>query len=244
MKKTITICLTAAAFFFAACSNSAGGSTPYVPTIGNGTTQTGGENGGGNSGGQQTTQTPPSGATFYHTDSKGTIIEAGIITGEIIYSLEILEGSGVVEIYDEINIEAKSAGVARVKAVSADGVAYNIVFTVTESQNSGGSQSGSEDLASFLVGTWKCQGSNYSGTLTLNSDKTGHLYFRLPTGTPHDTSCSWNSYSYNGKKYLVISGTGSTPPNGNHEISTGASSFTFHDYFAFGAPSTSTWTRQ
>ena len=99
-----------------------------------------------------------------------------------------------------------------------------------------------------MVGTWKCNGSSYTGTLTLYSNGTGNVNIILAGRTAHDSTLSWTVYNqtYNSKNYLKISGVNDGGQiDGSHELkSVTASSFTIDGKFGFGMPDITVWYKQ
>lgn len=117
-----------------------------------------------------------------------------------------------------------------------------------EAGNTGTESGSTKTLSEKLVGTWKCNGSSYTGTLTLYSNGTGNVNIILAGKTAHDSTLSWTIYSqtYNSKNYLKISGVNDGGKiDGSHEIkSVTASSFTIDGKFGFGMPDITVWYKQ
>lgn len=237
-----------------------------------------GENNGGNSGGQQNFTLEP--YYYYEMTVYDTAQIEDIIGLPINYLSveqkphEVESGEGVVYASGS-NITGEAAGTAIIKVVINKDSSFNpqtykydttyetrLVVTVTESSQGGGSgsQGGSQDTAtseglkSFLTGDWTCSGTcngtRYSGTLSLNANGSGHIKITLGSSTAHDTDFSWtaSASASSGKtwKTLVISGAGSSQGaiDGNHSLTTSASGFVMSGNFGFGMPSQTSWTRQ
>lgn len=138
---------------------------------------------------------------------------------------------------------AKKAGTTTLKAKifgsENSSPTWQCTFYVTSDEGSGGSS-----LSTSLVGTWKCNGSNYQGTITLYANGSGHIMTTLQGRTAHDTDFSWTVNE--STKSLTISGaSGGGKVNGSHGLEDVRSTrFTLTGYLAFGMPSRTTWTKQ
>ena len=269
MKKMFLIAAALfAALCFASCSNSAGGSGDSGGQVSGGTTggQQGGENTGGQQGGQsQTVQ----GLDFtkidykYNLNAGETIQIAGVMSDTYtIIRVESLNES-VAKAFSQdgkFYMTGVSAGTAVVKACfKFNGLEddsryfYRCDVTVTGSSSGGGSAQNT--LTDFLAGAWThynpgAYGTS-SGTLTLNSNKTGHITAYLKGSVVHNKDFTWTAYETRDAhnkpiKILSISGTGSSSGaiDGDHTITTGTNSFTMHCNFGFGMPDPSEWTKQ
>ncbi len=120
--------------------------------------------------------------------------------------------------------------------------------TGEEAENSGNDSGSTKTLAEKLVGTWKCNGSSYKGTLTLYSNGTGNVNIILAGKTAHDSTLSWTIYTqtHNSKDYLKISGVNDGGQiDGSHWLkSVTESSFTIDGRFGFGMPDITVWYKQ
>lgn len=270
-----------AAFTIAACSNSSGG-VPYVPTYagtGTGTAQ-GGSSGGGNTGGGQQNggQTISLAASYSSSAAVGQKVYLQEITGQSLLMLktyEIVSGDDLVDICyrgwrsDDTGkdfVIALKAGTAVVKFTLAKETEWSkkyettITFNITDGSGGGGNQGGSQDTSTsdgfknYLVGTWTCSDNGFSGTITLNSDGSGHIDVTRSNGDViHNKDFTWTAYAskYTSSsmgltisKILEISGTNEGALDGEHSLTTAANSFTMSGYLAFGMSSKTTWTKQ
>lgn len=161
---------------------------------------------------------------------------------------------------------ALQAGTAVVKFEFAKETEYSkkyettITFTISNGSSGGGSQGGSQDtttsegLRNYLAGTWTCSDNGFSGTITLNSDGSGHIDVTRSNGDViHNKDFTWTAYAskYTSSsmgltisKILEISGTNEGALDGEHSLTTAANSFTMSGYLAFGMSSKTTWTKQ
>ena len=125
---------------------------------------------------------------------------------------------------------------------------YREVIEDNNSSNETDINAGSID--NKIVGTWKLTESNYSGTLTLKADSTGHFVSYLVGTTTHDFDFTWwveREDDSDTKLSLHFYGTKPHDNNeGNHHIkmSSDFSSMTFSEYFSFGMPYTTVWKKQ
>lgn len=257
---------------------SSGGGSPSDSSAGGTNTDTnnGGQQSGGNSGGQENFTLEQ---YYYCTMNVYDVVQVENIIGLPNYLSvnqkphEVESGENVVYANGS-NITGEAAGTAIIKVIINKessfnpqtykyGVTYEtrLVVTVVENAQSGGQTSGgsqntatSEGLKAFLAGGWVCSGScngtRYSGALTLNANGSGHIKITLGSSTAHDTDFSWtaSASASGGKtwKTLVISGAGSSQGaiDGNHSLTTSASGFVMSGNFGFGMPSQTSWTRQ
>lgn len=257
-------------------SNSGTGTTQGGSDGNTGGQQNGGQQTGGNSSGQENFTLEP---YYYYTMNINDMAYVEDIIGLPVSYLsveqkphEIESGEGVVWT-DGSNIRGEAAGTAVIKVVINKDSSYDIktnkygvtyetrlVITVVESAQGGGSQSGSQDtttsegLRNYLAGTWTCFDNGFSGTITLNSDGSGHIDVTRSNGDIiHNKDFTWTAYAskytsssagLTTSRILEISGTNEGALDGEHSITTAAKSFTLKGWLAFGMPSQTTWTRQ
>lgn len=149
-------------------------------------------------------------------------------------------------------------------AVSLSGkviTAVNIGTAIIKMQSNQSSSSGScvisvtsegfegKVLENKLLGTWVYKDSSSSGTIVLNSDKTGHITAYLTSSKVHDNDFTWSAYENKSGSttyhYLTIKGTGVDSLDGDHPITNiYTTRFTLKSRLAFGMPSETTWYKQ
>ena len=141
-----------------------------------------------------------------------------------------------IEITDKI-LTAKSIGTAVVKMISNENPSRAAYCSISVKDKDFEGTA----IENILVGTWTYKGSSFSGTLVLNSNKTGHVKATLNSSVVHDNDFTWKATP----SYIEISGTGESSLDKQHTIENlKSSSFTMNGYFCFGMPSTTTWKKQ
>ena len=106
-----------------------------------------------------------------------------------------------------------------------------------------------------MIGTWILSGDNYSGTIELNADKTGHIISYLNNTITHDSDFNWtakhnDSYADSSELLLYFGNVSRSADvdviGGNHgiKISSDYTVFTLDEYLCFGMPKRTTWHKQ